>query len=144
MVKLKLMLGYVWSYFSWVQFGTMAPGIQLYGLTFMLSFLIILLNIRNIKKDKPYILVFLLTSFGVYFMIFYLLDEQKQHAPISSLMESSFKRGMFCFIPPLLYYVATSTFVMQLTDRLETFRTGIAPLSIKKKEDVAVNTAEKL
>ena len=124
MAKLKLMLEYVLSYFSWIQFGKMAPGIQLYGLTFMLSFLLILFNIKNIKKDKPYILVFLLVSFGIYFAIFYLIDEVKQNAPISSLMESSFKRGMFCFIPPLLYYVSTSKVVTGLMNKLEAFRTG--------------------
>ena len=123
-IKLKLMLGYIWSYFSWVQFGGMAPGIQLYGLTFMLSFLLILLNIKNIKKDKPYILIFLLASFAVYFAIFYLIDEKAQNAPIASLMESSFKRGMFCFIPPLLFYVCTSKFVTGIMNKVETFRTG--------------------
>jgi hypothetical protein len=123
-VKLKLMLSYVVSYFSWLQFGKMAPGIQLYGLTFMLSFLLIILNVRNIKKDKPYVLVFLLLSFAVYFAIFYLIDEQQQNAPIASLMESSFKRGMFCFIPPMLFYVSTSKVVRGLTERLEVFRTG--------------------
>ncbi|MCW3126012.1 MAG: hypothetical protein JWO03_1670, partial [Bacteroidetes bacterium] len=122
--KMKLMMGYVFSYFSWVQVGAMVPGIQLYGLSFMLAFLIILLNIRNIKKDKPYVLVFTLVSFAVYFMIFYLIDEKKQNAPISSLMESSFKRGMFCFIPALLFYVSTSQVVQRFSAWLETFRTG--------------------
>ena len=122
--KLKLMLGYVVSYFSWTQFGHMAPGFQLYGLAFILSLFVIILNIRNIKKDKPYILIYLLASFAVYFMIFYLIDEKKQDAPISSLMESSFKRGMFCFIPPLLYYASTSRVVTGLMNKLEAFRTG--------------------
>jgi hypothetical protein len=136
--KLKIMSGYLLSYFSWIQYGTMAPGIQLYGLTFMLSFLLIALNIRHIKKDRPYIGVFLLVSFAVYFMIFLLLDEQKQNAPISSLMESSFKRGMFCFIPPLLFYVSASTFVTGLSERLEAFRTGIATAASpdKKEKDI--------
>jgi hypothetical protein len=124
MPKLTLMLGYIVSYFSWIQYGNMAPGIQLYGLTFILSFLVIILNIKNIRKDKPYILVFLLVSFAVYFIIFYLIDENKQNAPITSLMESSFKRGMFCFIPPLLFYVSTSKIVTGLMDKLEEFRTG--------------------
>ena len=123
-IKLKLMLGYIMSYFSWVQFGGMAPGIQLYGLTFMLSFVLIILNIKNIKKDKPYILIYLLASFAIYFAIFYLLDEKTQNAPIASLMESSFKRGMFCFIPPLLFYVSTSKFVTGIMNRIEEFRTG--------------------
>jgi len=127
--KLTLMLNYILSYFSWIQYGKMAPGIQLYGLTFMLSFLLILINViylrtKKIKDDKPYILLFLMVSFGIYFMIFYLIDETKQNAPISSLMESSFKRGMFCFIPPLLYYVATSRVVTNIANRIEKFRTG--------------------
>ena len=102
----------------------MAPGFQLYGLAFILSLFVIILNARNIKKDKPYILIYLLASFAVYFMIFYLIDEKKQDAPISSLMESSFKRGMFCFIPPLLYYASTSRVVTGLMNKLEVFRTG--------------------
>ena len=124
LTKLKLMMNYILSFFTWIQFGNVSPGIQLYGLTFMLSFLIILANLRNIKKDKPYVLVFLLASFAVYFAIFYLLDEKKQNAPLSSLMESSFKRGMFCFIPPLLFYACTSSVMISLMDAIETFRTG--------------------
>ena len=124
MVKMKLMLHYVVSYFSWVQVGSMVPGIQLYGLSFMLAFLVIVLNIRNIKKDKPYVLLYALISFAVYFAIFYMIDEKKQDAPISSLMESSFKRGMFCFIPILFFYMSTSTVLMRFTNWLETYRTG--------------------
>ncbi len=138
MIKLKLMLSYIISYFSWVQFGTMAPGTQLYGLTFMLSFLLIVLNIRNIRKDKPYILVFLLASFAVYCAIFYLIDEKQQSASLSSLMESSFKRGMFCFIPPLLFYVCTSRVVTGMMNRLEKFRTGKENATMGEKTAAAV------
>ncbi len=122
--KMKLMLGYVLSYFTWIQVGNMPPGIQLYGLSFMLVFLIVALNARNLTKDKPYILIFFLASFAVYFGIFYLLDESKQNAPMSSLMESSFKRGMFCFIPALFYYAATSQVMQRFSSWLERFRTG--------------------
>ena len=137
-IKLKLMMGYIVSYFSWIQFGKMAPGIQLYGLTFMLSFLLIILNIKNIRKDKPYVLVFLLASFAIYFAIFYLIDEKQQNAPIASLMESSFKRGMFCFIPPLLFYVSTSRFVKGMTDKIEVFRTG---KEVDSKEGISLEQA---
>ena len=90
----------------------------------MLAFLVIILNTPNIKKDKPYVLVYALISFAVYFGIFYMIDEKKQDAPISSLMESSFKRGMFCFIPILFFYMSTSAVVMRFTNWLETYRTG--------------------
>jgi hypothetical protein len=123
--RLKLMLHYVLSYFSWIQYGEMPPGIQLYGLTFMLGIVVILANAKNLLKDKFYMLVFLIVSFAVYFAIFYMIDEQKQSAPISSLMESSFKRGMFCFIPPLLYYMATCQVMLRFSAWLERFRTGL-------------------
>jgi hypothetical protein len=130
-VKMKLMLSYVVSYFSWIQVGNMAPGIQLYGLSFMLAFLIIIVNaiwvkVKGGKQEKPYILIFSLVSFAVYFGLFYILDEQKQQAPISSLMESSFKRGMFCFIPALLFYASTSRVIQGFGRWLEAFRTGQA------------------
>ncbi|MFN8308856.1 MAG: hypothetical protein U0T73_02735 [Chitinophagales bacterium] len=122
--KMSLMLNYLLSYFSWIQFGNMPPGIQLYGLGFMLPFLIILLNFRNWKKDKPQALLFLAVSFAIYFLVFYLIDEKKQEASISSLMESSFKRGMFCFIPLLMYYAGTSSLMQSLSARMENFRQG--------------------
>jgi hypothetical protein len=125
--KMKLMIHYVVSYFSWVQVGGMVPGIQLYGLSFMLAFVVILLNVRSIKKDKPYVLVFALVSFIVYFLIFYMIDEQKQGASISSLMESSFKRGMFCFIPVLFFYMSTSQVVQRFSNWLEVYR-GVKPI----------------
>ena len=123
-IKAGVMFHYILSYFSWIEYGRVVPGIQLFGIAFMLPFLIIALNFRHIKRDKPYILLFTLVSFVLYFMIFYLIDEQKQNAPITSLMESSFKRGMFCFIPPLLFYAATSQVFTGWMDRLELFRTG--------------------
>lgn len=125
MGKLSLMANYVLSYFSWIQFGNMPPGIQLYGLGLMLPVLIILLNFRNWKTDRPQLLLFLAISFVIYFMVFYLIDETRQEASISSLMESSFKRGMFCFIPGLLYYACSSSLIRGLSDRLERFRLGL-------------------
>ena len=91
----------------------------------MLGIVVILANARNLLRDKFYVLLFLLVSFAVYFAIFYMIDEQKQNAPISSLMESSFKRGMFCFIPPLLFYIATNQVMLRLSSWLERFRTGV-------------------
>ena len=122
--RLKMMLHYVLSYFSWIQYGEMPPGIQLYGLAFMLPIVIMLLNYRQLLKERLYIIVFLKLSFIIYFLIFYAIDEQKQGASISSLMESSFKRGMFCFIPPMLFYAATCTVMKNWLEGLERWRKG--------------------
>lgn len=122
--KLETMILYVFSMVSWLQFGTMSPGILLYGLAFIFPLLIVLLNIKNWLTDKPYILAFIAVAFAIYFGIFYLIDETKQAAPISELMESSFKRGMFCFIPLLLFYAATSKPMLWFSLKIENFRTG--------------------
>ncbi len=122
--KMETMLLYVFSMFTWLQYGTMPPGHMLYGISFLLSIIIILLNIKNIRSDKALVLFYFLISFAIYFMIFYLLDENKQDAPISSLMESSFKRGMFCFIPILLFYSATCKVGIWISDKIEAFRLG--------------------
>jgi len=122
--KMEVMILYVLSMISWLQFGTMSPGHLLYGLAFILPIIIILLNIKNIRKDHAEKLVFILISFVVYFMIFYMLDEKKQAAPISELMESSFKRGMFCFIPLLLFYASTSSVANSFSTWVENFRLG--------------------
>jgi hypothetical protein len=47
-----------------------------------------------------------------------------QRAPISSLMESSFKRGLFFFIPVVLFYAATNRSSAWLFEKIERFRTG--------------------
>ncbi len=122
--KMEVMVLYVLSMLSWLQFGTMSPGHLLYGLAFILPIIIILLNVKHIRKDHAEKLVFILISFVVYFMIFYMLDEKKQAAPISELMESSFKRGMFCFIPLLLFYASTSSVANSFSTWVENFRLG--------------------
>jgi amino acid permease len=100
----------------------MPPGHMLYGVAFILPIVFILINIRNLRKDKPEVLTFFIISFAIYFTVFYLIDENKQGAPISSLMESSFKRGMFCFIPILLFYSATCNVGKWISNKIEKFR----------------------
>jgi hypothetical protein len=64
-------------------------------------------------------------SLAVYTLIFLLIDEQQQRAPLSSLMESSFKRGLFCFIPVALFYAGASSFSIRLFTKLEAYRNGV-------------------
>jgi hypothetical protein len=122
--KMGVMLLYVSCMISWLQYGTMSPGYLLYGLAFILPIVVILLNVRNIRKDHPGKLLFILISFVVYFLIFYLIDEKKQGSTITDLMESSFKRGVFCFIPLLLFYASTSSVVVAFSNWIENFRYG--------------------
>lgn len=119
-LRIKTMLAYI---------GVMLNGINgfgqlLYGFAFVLPFVFILLNFKYIKTDKPFVLLYILIAFSVYFAVFLLIDEKAQGAPISELMESSFKRGMFCFIPPLLFYASTCTFSRTIFGWVERFRNG--------------------
>lgn len=122
--RLDTMLLYLIAMLTWLQHGTMPPGHMLYGLAFMLPIVIILLNVKHIRTDKPFVLLYIGVAFAVYFAVFLMINEKAQGAPISELMESSFKRGMFCFIPPLLFYAATCSFSQTIFNRIERFRTG--------------------
>ena len=129
--RIDLMMGYVKAFLFGGQHGNIDGG-QLYGFTFFLFFIVLAINLvliyrfgwKEILFDKMYVLVFFSASLFLYFLLFYLVDEQVQQAPISSLMESSFKRGMFCFAPLSLFYVATSKAPAWLFDRMEKFRIG--------------------
>lgn len=129
--RMDLMTAYVKAFLFGGQHGAVDGG-QLYGITFVLFFLVLIINIGLIYKaglktilfDKLYALVFFFVSFALYFTVFYLINEKVQNAPISSLMESSFKRGMFCFIPVALFYAFTSYGPAWVFAKLEKFRTA--------------------
>lgn len=99
-------------------------GQMLYGVVFAVAAVFVLLNYKNIKTDKPYVLIYFLVAFVVYFLVFFFISEKGQGASISELMESSFKRGMFCFIPVLLFYASTCMFSQTIFGKLERFRNG--------------------
>lgn len=107
-------------------------GGQLFGITFVGFFVVLLLNtalafrkgFKTVFNNQVLLLAFLLVSFGIFFMEFYFINVNVQAASITSLMYSSFKRGMFYFIPIVLFYSATSYGPKVFFDRLERFRTG--------------------
>lgn len=129
--RFDLVWGYIKAFLFGGQKGAIDGG-QLYGIVFMLFFLVLLINVALIYKngvsafinDNRNTLLFLFVSFFAYAFLFYFIDVKVQRAPIASLMESSFKRGMFCFIPIALFYVATSNASTWLFSRIENFRLG--------------------
>jgi hypothetical protein len=125
----------LWDYISAFLFGGQHGAIdggQLYGLVFILFFLFVIVNfvwgvktgVKQVIADNMYPLTFFFVSLLFYASVFYLINEKTQNAPISSLMESSFKRGLFCFVPLALFYVATNPVSSFLFGKLEKFRTG--------------------
>lgn len=129
--RFDLVWGYIKAFLFGGQKGAIDGG-QLYGLVFILFFLVLLINVALIYKngvkaflnDNRNTLVFLFVSFFLYALLFYFIDVKVQRAPIASLMESSFKRGLFCFIPIAWFYIATSSASAWLFSRIENFRTG--------------------
>lgn len=128
-------MGVVGGYVKSFLFGGVKGGVdggQLYGLVFVLFFLLLVINliliykagIKTILIDKASALIFFFVSFALYFAVFYFINTKVQNAPIASLMESSFKRGMFFFIPVAVFYTFTSYAATRAFEKLEEFRMG--------------------
>jgi hypothetical protein len=129
--RLNTMLNYVKAYLFAVPYREVHGG-QLYGIVFISFFLALLVNtglafkrgFKAVFGVHTLLLIFLLVAFSIYFTEFYLINEDVQASSIASLMASSFKRGMFYFIPIVLFYTATSYGVKIFFDKLERFRAG--------------------
>jgi len=129
--RLSTMLNYVKAYLFAVSYREVHGG-QLYGIVFISFFTALIVNaglsfkkgMKTIFGNHVFLLVFIFMSFGLYFTEFYLINEDVQAAPIASLMASSFKRGMFYFIPLVLFYTATCYSSKIIFDKLERFRTA--------------------
>jgi len=128
-------MGVVTSYVKTFLFGGQhgaVDGGQLFGLVFILFFILFFVNLAFIYKvgaktiltDSYNSLLFLVVSFTLYFVVFYFINEKVQNAPIASLMESSFKRGMFFFVPLAVFYTFTSYASKLAFEKLEVFRNG--------------------
>ena len=130
--RLSTMFNYVKAYLGAVSYREVHGG-QLYGIVFISFFIAVIINaglafkngVKKVFGNQSLLLIFLFVSFGLYFMEFYLINEDVQAATIASLMASSFKRGMFYFIPIALFYTATCYSSKILFDRLEKYRTGL-------------------
>jgi hypothetical protein len=79
---------------------------QLYGLTFWAFFLMLAVNYKNLRSDKPSLLVVTLLAWVLYTALYYQMDYVL--ASLELYMNASYKRGMFCFVPLAWYYVATN------------------------------------
>lgn len=129
--RMQQVTGYVKAYLLGGQYGNVDGG-QLYGVVFVLFFIVLFVNLIMIYKagiktailSSADVLLFIAVSFTLYFAVFYFIDVDAQNAPMWSLMESSFKRGMFCFVPLVLFYAASSYASSLLFGWVEKFRTG--------------------
>lgn len=108
--KLSELSSEVWALFS---------SYLLYGMFFTVFAIVLLLNIRNIVKKFPVLLVGILASFVLYFVLYYQMDFSSDNFgySISSMVGSSFKRGLFPFLPVLCFFMATSPVIVKLFEK---------------------------
>ncbi len=82
---------------------------QMYGAIFIIFLIVIIASIKTIVKTKPILLIGILISFGIYFMLYYQMNNGGEgfSYSVQSMVKSSFKRGMFPFLPMICFYMAT-------------------------------------
>ena len=105
--KMSELMSLIWNIIS---------SIQLYGVVFTLFGIILLLNFKFLRKDKPILLIGIFSSFLLYSFLYYQMDNVGDNFGyrISSMINSSFKRGMFPFIPVICFYMGSTTVITRL------------------------------
>lgn len=111
--KLSVLTALVWKVLTSKQY---------YGYIMIFFIIALVLNARNIHKDKTALLIGLFTAFLIYFVLYYQMDNDgaKFNYSISGMVNSSFKRGMFPFLPIMCYYMATSKALNNVFNKLLT------------------------
>jgi hypothetical protein len=93
---------------------------QLYGLSFVAFLIIFVINIRNVLKNNFVYLLGIIVSFLLYCFMYYQMDNSSSsfNYSLSSMVLASFKRGMFPFIGLICFYMASSTTINKLVNKL--------------------------
>ncbi len=104
--KFSELIGLIWGIVS---------NTRLYGIVFILFAIVFLLNIRNLHKDKPILLIGIFFSFFLYAFLYYQMNNEGERFGYSleSMINASFKRGMFPFLPAICFYMASSSMVLR-------------------------------
>jgi len=89
-----------------------------YGIAFYVFFIFIILNFKNVIKEKDwkYLFMFFLVLI-FYTFLFYQMDNSKMDS-LNSMMRNSYRRGLFAFIPLLWFYISTNKFTTFIFKKL--------------------------
>ncbi len=98
--KLSKIGGFMKTYFLSVS--------TLYGVTFVLFYLWVIINIKNIWQSKDMFVPLALLCWLFYTMIYYQMDNALIGVTLESFMQASYKRGVFCFVPIAWYYISVN------------------------------------
>ena len=93
---------------------------QLYGIVFLLGLVVLVLNLlnalyrRSLALLNPVPLVLMLAAWCLYLLVYYQIDVPTL-AEFDGYISNGYKRGLFNFLPLVLFYVATSDVMQRLS-----------------------------
>ncbi len=104
---------------TWVK--NLVINTNLYGISFYVFFISIIINTKNLFKEKTSMLLILFfISWGIYTLLFYQMDNTKMDS-LDSMMKASYRRGLFAFIPIMWFYISTNKVINSLFNKYEIF-----------------------
>jgi len=103
---------YLYPYWDFAKIKTMLMWIRrlifagnYFGITFYIVFIAFVLNIKQILHDRTTkFLLMTVLSWGLFTLLYYQIDYSKLD-PLDLVMTTSYRRGLFCFVPLIWYYV---------------------------------------
>ncbi|MBC7390772.1 MAG: glycosyltransferase family 39 protein [Opitutaceae bacterium] len=93
--KLDKIFTYIGDFLVW--------DTQLYGIVFWLFFLLLIINFRYLKHDLTQFIIVSLVAWVFYTFLYYQMNYIQ--ASLDAFMKASYKRGMFCFVPLVWFYI---------------------------------------
>ena len=114
-------------------------GLQLYGATFWVFYVMVLLNIKYVFKTKiGWFVALMLGSIFLYTFLFYQMSYILDN--LNSYMRAGYKRGLFPFLGMAWFFTAVNPVSVYLFKKLEDSLNIYSPLSlIKNSETIPVS-----
>jgi hypothetical protein len=83
--------------------------------------------------NSTLLLLLLVISWAMYTFLFYQMDNSKTDS-LNKMMEASYRRGLFSFVPIVWAYVAFNEQVLKIFSRLDEFLGGTTNINSKKSK----------
>lgn len=116
---------YPYPHWDFTKIKTMATWVyrlifatNYFGITFYILFIAIILNIKHLLQDQASkFLLMTVLSWGLFTLLYYQIDYTK-FASLNLLMKTSYRRGLFCFVPLIWYYAFSNRSVVGFSRKL--------------------------
>lgn len=97
--KLKIMFGIIVK---------LVLGTGQFGITFYALILAVLVNIKFLGKDKSSVFLIITVSAWFLFTLLYYQIDYSVFGNLVNVMNASYRRALFCFVPLIWFYVSTN------------------------------------